>query len=180
MTRKIFISLILFAIFLHSNLFGADINISIMQDNKNIQVKNGQYPLISQPFDIYINNLNREIVAQIFIYQTDFFSETYELPIEANSTEMFSPGTGMGAMVDPETKELELYTGPKGGHNYIYEDRRINNDDGAIIKVIKIRNVTDPETKPETAYLTIFTDLNKNRIIETDELQILLLKIKNY
>ncbi|MBN1647208.1 MAG: hypothetical protein JW874_04175 [Spirochaetales bacterium] len=146
-------------------------DISLFQDEQPCVIDDGVYLLRDAPFEIRIKEINEEIAVQIFIYHTGRMFEAIRFPLACDESEMFAPGTGIAVDVDPETQEVDLYASEAGeGHNYIHNERRINTGGGAVIRVGGIADKYNRVMAARAAFMTLFADFNKNRIIEENEL----------
>ncbi|MDR2596163.1 MAG: hypothetical protein LBC76_02460, partial [Treponema sp.] len=141
--------------------------VSIEQNNKNINESNDIYTLEDKKFNILINDVDDKII-NIFAYHNDEMFSKYSYPVECENTVIFNPATALIDNAD-ENKEITLMINKEMQYNVITPEKRITNDNTA---VIKIKNIADYEGKYNgTLYLTIFVDLNDNNIIEKNEVK---------
>jgi hypothetical protein len=81
---------------------------------------------------------------------------------------MFHPASALINNNDADN-ELTLYINREMQHNNLVFDKRINEDDMAILR---IKNIADIDNRfTGTLYLTIFIDYNENEIIEQNEIE---------
>jgi len=148
-------------------------NVSIEQNNKNINESNGIYTLEDQKFNILVNDIDNKTIS-IFVYHSDEMYSKYSYPVECEKTVIFNPAT---ALIDNanENKEITLAINKEMQYNVITPEKRTTDNNTA---VIKIKDIADYDGKYNgILYLTIFVDLNDNNIIETNEVKNISLSI---
>jgi len=145
----------------------------IEQNDKNINELNGFYTLEDQKFNILVRNAGDKAI-NIFAYHNEEMYRKYRYPVECKETVMFHPGTALIDNAD-KNKEITLALNREMQYNVITPEKRIDNDNAALIK---IRDIADTDNKYNgSLYLTFLVDFNNDNIIEKNEVKNVSLKI---
>lgn len=139
----------------------------VEQNDRSINELNGLYTIEDQKFNILVNNVNNKTV-HIFVYHNEDMFRRYTYPVKCENTVIFHPATALINSAN-ENKEITLTINREMQYNVITREKRINNNNTAIIKV---KDIADTDDKFNgVIYLTIFVDFNNNNIIEENEVK---------
>lgn len=164
----ILFSLLLITTVLYSN-DEESFSVSIYQAGNQITENHNKYQISNSPFEIYIASDQKIAGLHIFGYPEDYFTAKYKLPIPNSETTMFKPGTVVA--VSSDETGTPIYISDINSSNYLSEYRNVDNK--YIFKVSGISDTYNKTGKNNIATLAIYIDLNKNRIIESNELKII-------
>ncbi|QQO10925.1 hypothetical protein [Breznakiella homolactica] len=165
--------LLFLSVFININIHAFNGTIKIEQNNKIKNSTGNFYSIEDGKFTLILSNLNQENI-RIFVYHDDSMFEKYQYPIKCEDTVMFHPATALSNNTD-ENNEITLYINREMQHNNISSDRRIYEQNSALIK---IANIADIDNKFDgKLYVTIFIDFNNNSIIEENEIQNIVIEI---
>lgn len=173
---RLMLFLLISEILIYAQATKSDRRIRIFQDNHEIFEIDGKYPIIEKPFQIVVNNIRNEDNIAIFAYHSDEMFNRYNYPIHSSDTVMFAPGTGIAMSIDDDTSFF-LRINKEMSQNYITSDRRINIEHQAILRIKGFADTYNRYSENKIAYLTFFIDSNKNRIIEANEINNIVIKV---
>jgi hypothetical protein len=163
-----------FAILINVGAYSFDGLIQLQQNNRMINGSGSYFVIDDNKFNIFIKNVLNETI-HIFAYHNNTMFTRYNYPIKSEETVMFHPATGLIDNID-ENIEITLSINKEMQHNAITIEKRINEQNTAIVKIKDIADIDNKFTG--TLYLTIFIDFNQNGVIESNEIYNLSIYIK--
>ncbi len=177
MKKNIIIISLLFLAFNLSALSKYKIKVKdILQIKHNGQTynvsDNTSFSFDSEEFDLFFSRLKKEQAVSIYAsttYSVDPIPYyTGNFPVDSSKT-IFAPGGGLAEYpLNPEEGYSLSVINFFNGFHYIYDERRINTKEGALLPVRKITDATGEYTN--RIYLTFFIDFDNNSIIEENEI----------
>ena len=125
--------------------------------------------------ELKLNGVADDETVYLFAHPAYLLTDLYTLPTAMNDTAMFSPGTGMAMRLNKDFS-FHLLVDERDAHTHISPDRRVNSDEGA---VIRIKGFLYPEGVMPTGSicLSIFVDFNADRVVDENEVTELIFKI---
>lgn len=151
-------------------------SVRIVQNGSELEARGGIIEIRHKPFEIVVSGVDEEDNIAVFASPRDRMLARYRLPVSTSDTLMFAPGTGI-AMPPNEDRRFFLRINRDMSQNYFSGDRRIHTGNQAVIQIKGIIDPYDQFAGKDTAYLTLFVDFNRNRMIEEDEVAELVLKL---
>lgn len=147
--------------------------IQIKHNNQTYNVTdNTSFTFDSEEFDLFFNRLKKDQSVSIYTsstYSPNLIPGYYgKFPVESSET-TFAPGGGLaeGPFNPDEGYSLSVINSFNKFH-YIYDERRINTKEGAVLPVRRITDSSGEYTN--RIYITFFIDFDNNQIIEENEI----------
>jgi len=141
--------------------------VHIRQNNKIINETGNIHRITDNKFEILVTNEKNNIIS-IFAYHNDEMFNKYTFPRKCEDTVIFHPATAIINSAD-ENREITLTVNREMQFNVITHEKSTNENG---ISVIKIKDIADTDDKFNgVLFLTVFIDLNNNKIIENNEVK---------
>ncbi len=127
-------------------------------------------------FDICIDKITREDVVCLFAYHNEDYMDVYDFPVDVDDTEVFAMGNGVAEYDLDVEKGYTLSLNEPESFHYLFDARRINNENSCVIPV---RKVTDSSGNfKDKICFSIFVDYNKDRIMQKEEYATFIISFK--
>ena len=141
--------------------------VKIRQNNQIIDKPDSTYTIMDNKFEILVTNKNNNIIS-VFAYHSDEMFNKYIYPIKDEDTVIFHPATALINSAD-ENMEITLNINREMQFNVITNEKRIDENG---ISIIRIKDIADTDNRFNgILFLTLFIDLNNNKIIESNEIK---------
>lgn len=161
------------------NFLSPVLGMEVFQDGENVKLKSSTsnvearsvVTLGKRPFLLSLPKHSDNDVFQLCIWTDDSIFKEVRVGLDTDEVSFYSPGSGIAA----ERKPYSTIYIDNIAHNYLHSPRLIKletNRHGISISTLGLdRKEYSITEQSGPLYTVIFTDLNKNKVIDKDELE---------